>query len=131
MEYKFETVRIESTRKTPEIELNLEEGRIKIEGISIPENSKMFYEVLMRWVNDYIQNPRPETHAVIALRYMNSSTTMILNKVLKTLDSGISQPNSLTFEWHYEEEDIEMKEVGEYYQELLAHEIIFKEVEEI
>ncbi|MCH2234675.1 MAG: DUF1987 domain-containing protein [Crocinitomicaceae bacterium] len=131
MDYKYETTLIHSTRKTPEIELNVEEGRIKIHGISIPENSKVFYDPLLNWVGDYLRNPKPETTLIIALRYMNSSTTMIINKILKALDQGIKTPNTLIFEWHYEEEDLEMYDVGQYYQELLQTNVVFKEVEEI
>ena len=131
MAEQLQNVNIASTRKTPEIELNVEEGLIRIHGVSIPENSKTFYEPLMTWISEYLQSPKSITTVILALRYMNSSTTMIINKILKSIDKEITEPNKLRFEWHYEEEDYEMYDVGEYYQELLDTDVIFKEVEEI
>ena len=130
-EYAFENVNISEGTKTPAIYLNKDEGSIKIRGVSIPENSKSFYENLILWVADYAENPQPKTSVLLALRYMNTSTTMVINKVLRKLDLDIQSPNELEVEWIFEEDDNEMKDVGEFYQELLSHKLFFTEVEEI
>lgn len=127
----MQDLNIAETNKTPRIETNFENGTVEIFGISIPENSRGFYAKLIDWIDAYVQNPQAKTTVKIAMRYLNSSSTLIINKVLKTLDENIPQGKELVFEWYYEEDDFEMKDVGEYYSELLSHEVIFKEVEEI
>jgi hypothetical protein len=91
---EINSIVIEQTAKTPHIELNHLNGEIILSGKSIPENAAIFYEPVLKWVNKYILLPRPITNIRINLEYFNTSSSIYISKLLKTL-TQIDNPNCL------------------------------------
>jgi hypothetical protein len=91
---EINSIVIEQTAKTPHIELNHLNGEIILSGKSIPENAAIFYEPVLNWVNKYILRPRPITNIRINLEYFNTSSSIYISKLLKTL-TQIDNPNCL------------------------------------
>ena len=88
-----------------------------IEGISIPENTVEFYQDVLKWVEEYQKNPKPKTELVLKLEYFNTSTSVVLLNIFKLF--GQIQDSELKIMWYYEEDDVEMEEVGEDYQNIV------------
>src|SRR5450759_4203155 len=82
---EFQSLIIEETPKTPEIELNPFNGEFIFSGRSIPENAAKFYEPVLNWVTEYIQHARPTTNLRLNLEYFNTSSSLWLSKILKVL----------------------------------------------
>jgi len=108
---------IEQTSKTPKVEFNAETGVLLIEGISIPENTVEFYHTLIYWINEYSQNPLPETTLVLKLEYFNTSTSVVLLNMFKILSD--IDGTEVKVDWYYESDDIEMEEVGKDYANMI------------
>ena len=83
---------IEETPKTPQIELNPFTGDFIFSGRSIPENAAKVYEPILRWVTEYILHPRPKTNLRLNLEYFNTSSSLWLAKIFKMLVS-INEPD--------------------------------------
>ncbi|MCT4582482.1 MAG: DUF1987 domain-containing protein [Flavobacteriales bacterium] len=113
----MENLSIEKTIKTPKIFFDYQKGELLIEGISIPENTVDFYKDVLKWVESYQENPKPKTELVLKLEYFNTSTSVVLLNIFK-LFSQI-QNSDLKIVWFYEEDDVEMEEVGEDYQNIV------------
>lgn len=113
----MENLSIEKTIKTPKIIFNYEDGVLLIEGISIPENTVEFYQDVLKWVEEYQKNPKPKTELVLKLEYFNTSTSVVLLNIFKLF--GQIQDSELKIMWYYEEDDVEMEEVGEDYQNIV------------
>lgn len=82
---EFQSLIIEESPKTPEIELNPFNGEFIFSGRSIPENAAKFYEPVLNWVTEYIQHARPTTNLRFNLEYFNTSSSLWLSKILKVL----------------------------------------------
>ena len=82
---EFNSLRMEQTPKTPNIELNQLSGELILSGISIPENAANIYEPVLKWVNQYVLQARPITNLRFNLEYFNSSSSMWISKILKSL----------------------------------------------
>ncbi len=82
---EFKNLFVEQTPKTPQVDLNQYNGELILYGKSIPENAAKVYEPVMSWVSQYIINPRPTTNFRINLEYFNTSSSIWLVKILKTL----------------------------------------------
>lgn len=108
---------IEKTIKTPNINFNYETGELLIEGISIPENTVDFYKEVLDWVSTYQNNAQAKTNLVLKLEYFNTSTSVVLLNIFKLF--GQVQNSELKILWYYEEDDVEMEEVGEDYQNIV------------
>ncbi len=76
---------IEETSKTPQIELNPLTGDFIFSGRSIPENAAKVYEPVLNWVSEYILEARPTTNLRLNMEYFNTSSSLWLAKILKVL----------------------------------------------
>jgi SiaC family regulatory phosphoprotein len=132
-EFNFgeEVVEIEATNKTPYIKLDRIKGDIEISGISIPENTKEFYWNFNRWLTEYSVDPAPNTKVEIKLMYMNSSSTVVITRMLMLLDELIGLKTIVQIDWYYESDDLEMKEIGQYYNDTMKCTINLHEVDKL
>ena len=82
---EFQSILIEQTPRTPQIDLNRFTGELVFSGKSIPENANKVYEPVYNWVKEYILNARPTTNIRLNLEYFNTATSLWLAKILKVL----------------------------------------------
>ena len=82
---KLQSLIIEQTPKTPQIDLNQLTGDLEFSGKSIPENAAKVYEPALNWVTEYIQKARPTTNFSLDLEYFNTASSLWLAKILKVL----------------------------------------------
>ena len=82
---EFKSLMIAQTSNTPKIDLNHLSGELILSGKSIPEDAAKIYEPAFNWVNEYILRPQPITNLKLNLRYFNSSSSIWISKILKSL----------------------------------------------
>ncbi len=117
------------TRTTPGIDLNMEEGSVKLVGRSSPENSVLFYSPLMDALKqDNVTTP--ELNVDIKLEYFNTSSSKCLYDLFKQLKQIQTSGTDININWYYEPMDEDMFEAGEDYSELLDLEFNFVEEED-
>ena len=124
----MESLFIEGTKKTPEIQFNAN-GELKIKGRSIPEDPSKFYDILSNWIINYCSNPSQITLVNVELEYFNSGTSKALLHILRLLVSLKNKGNNLKICWCYETGDDDIYERGEYYSNILDTQFEFVEVE--
>ena len=78
---------IESTTKTPQIDLNQFTGELILSGRSNPENATAVYENVLVWIKEYARNPRQTTNLRFNLEYFNTASSIWLAKIVKSLSS--------------------------------------------
>lgn len=123
----MENLVIEGSPKTPTIKFNPEEGKLLIQGRSIPENSIDFYKPLVDALEAYTGNVKEATKVDIVLEYFNTSSSKCILDVFKKLERINEAGGGVAINWHYEEDDEDMLEAGEDYQAIIN--IPFKMVE--
>jgi hypothetical protein len=89
---EIQSLRIEGTARTPQIELNPLTGDFVLSGKSIPENAAKVYEPILNWMAEYILHARPTTNIKLNLEYFNTSSSLWLAKIFKVL-VRISDPD--------------------------------------
>lgn len=82
---EFQSLIIELTAKTPQIDLNQLTGDLIFSGRSIPENAAKIYEPVLSWVQQYILKARPTTNLRLKLEYFNTASILWLAKIFKVL----------------------------------------------
>lgn len=123
----MENLKIEGTSKTPTIKFDPSQGKLLIQGRSIPENSIEFYKPLVDALEVYAENAKDKTSVDIMLEYFNTSSSKCILDVFKKLEKISNNSNSVLINWHYEEDDEDMLEAGEDYQAIIN--IPFKMIE--
>lgn len=83
---------IEKTPKTPQIELKYDSGELSLTGRSLPENATKVYEPVLDWIGKYIIQPQPVTNLRLNVEYFNTSSSLWISKIMKTL-TRINNPD--------------------------------------
>ena len=123
----MESLIIEGTTKTPDVNFNAEKGLLEVKGRSIPENSIEFYKPLVDWLEEYAQNPISKTQVNVHLEYFNTSSSKCILDVFKKLEAIHKNKYDVQINWYYEEDDEDMLEAGEDYESIIR--VPFKMIE--
>jgi hypothetical protein len=105
---------IEATTSTPAIQFRTD-GRMLIEGRSLPENVQKFYGPLIEWAHSLTAQV---VKLDVNMEYLNSASTKKVLEFLKALDTNRSV-KSFLINWHYESDDEDTLENGQIFEELL------------
>lgn len=107
---------LKGTKTTPTIEFDPENGSLLIEGKSSPENSLIFYQPLF----DAIRATAQEINFKVDFKliYFNTSTVRCLNLLFQILADKKEQGAEITINWHSEDDDLDMIEMGEDFEEI-------------
>lgn len=123
----MESINIDGTPKTPDVQFDGEKGALLLKGRSIPENSIEFYKPLVDWLDSYSSTPQPKTVCEIQLEYFNTSSSKCLLDLFKKMETMNKNGNEIVINWYYEEDDEDMLEAGEDYQSII--DVPFKMIE--
>jgi len=123
----MDSIFIEGTPKTPNIDFDYGKGSLLLKGRSIPENSIEFYKPLVDWLDAYSSSPKPKTVCDVQLEYFNTSSSKCLLDLFKKMELMSTGGNEVIINWYYEEDDEDMLEAGEDYQSIIS--VPFKMIE--
>ncbi len=112
----MEPLRIEATSKTPEILFDASNEVFEIKGKSVPGDAELFFKPVTSWIEDYVSKPNSNTIFKIDLEYFNMSSSKRLLNILYKLHELVEKGLNIIVEWHYNEDEEDMLEVGEDYE---------------
>ena len=95
-------------------------GILNFTGRSILTDPKVFFDPISSWVSKYLKNPADETVVNIKLEYIDTSSTQSLYQMLRQLNSVRKKGLVFMVNWYIEEDDPEMKELGELIEQRLG-----------
>lgn len=110
---ELKSIFIEPTATTPQIDLNHLTGELILSGRSIPENAAKIYMDILSWVSEYVKNPRHTTNLRLNLEYFNTTSSIWLTKIIKSLCSINNTENTLFIHLYFSIEDFESMEVDD------------------
>jgi len=102
---------IEPTVKSPQVDLNQLTGELILSGRSIPENAADLYEGILKWVNEYVKNPKRTTNLRLNLEYFNTSSSIWLAKIVKSLCSIKDSEYTLMIHLYFNIEEYDSMEI--------------------
>ena len=114
-------IELKETITTPYLLLDADNGMIKIEGRSIPENAIDFYQPILNWIDSYIKEPKDKTEVHFKLEYFNTSSSKRLFDIMKKVENIASLDNkTAVISWYYEEDDEDIYFAGNDYKALIT-----------
>lgn len=109
-------MRVEPTVDTPEVVYDTASHKLSIRGRSLPEDAWSFYEPIIIWAKDFIENGQKKLTIEFFLEYFNSSSGRYLLELLSTFEHTAKDIRIL---WLIEAEDELMEEKGEEFSGLV------------
>jgi hypothetical protein len=105
---------IEPTATTPSVSFRTD-GRLLMEGRSLPENVAKFYTPLLEWARQLTDQV---VKFDINLEYTHSASSKKILELLKVFDANC-HIKELIINWHYELDDEDALENGQIFEDLL------------
>jgi hypothetical protein len=99
----------------PQVRFDATTGNCEIIGESYLEETKEFYQRLMKWLQDYMTEERGDITLTIKLTYFNTSTSRCLLDMFRILKSYQLQKHAVTVNWYVKhEEDFSVEEIEDF-----------------
>jgi len=118
----MEHIKIEATDRSPEVDFNFGANVFTIRGESYPEDVTAFYGEMIDKLENHLESLEGGTVEFnFELIYFNSSTAKVLMGLFDTLEETAEGAVDVVVNWHYDEEDDTMEELGEEFAEDLEH----------
>lgn len=109
---------IEKTCSTPYINFNWDEKSLIILGESFPENAAKFYDPVINWIKEYLNElAEEETIIEFEMIYFNSSTSKIFMTILSLFDEEVENGKNIKINWIASEDNDISIECGEEFKE--------------
>ena len=112
---------IDKTQDTPEVILDPTNGKFSFTGTSIPENSKKFFEPIIKWIEEYNQNPNKETFVNFKMNYFNTASTKYIFDIMVLFKEVAKAGNILVYNWYFHQDDEDMYEAGVGFSKMVRH----------
>ncbi len=111
---------LEGTAKTPNMDFDAAAGIFEIKGRSIPENSVVFYQPLLNWLDVYVKSSENTCTALnISLEYFNTSSAKCLVEIFRRMEILQNSAREIEIKWYYEAEDQDILEAGRDFNEFM------------
>ncbi len=120
----MENISIKKTNQTPDVKLDSKTGTLSFSGRSLPEDSTQFYAPIIQWIDSYLSSPCKVTNIVFELDYFNTASAKAIFSIIVKFDKLYESNYSVKIEWLYDEDDEDMKELGEEYKDLFKTPIL-------
>ncbi|MBI1288614.1 MAG: DUF1987 domain-containing protein [Flavobacteriales bacterium] len=123
----LKSLRLEATKETPQVTLDAEANRFEITGRSFPLNAKGFYLPILEWLDSYAAAPNSKTEFTFRLEYFNTPSSKSISDILRKLKEIKDDGNDVTVFWFYEEDDIDILDLGHVFARTVGMDFEFKE----
>lgn len=127
----MEPLIIAATDESPGINFDKDLRKFLIFGKSFPEEVKRFFNPIIFWLEEYVQQPNDETVFEFRLEYYNSATATMILDILYLLERIIElEAKKVTIIWNYLEIDDDMLDTGKEYSEMVNIPFEFNAIED-
>ncbi len=118
---------LEATKETPQVTLDAAASKFEVSGRSFPLNAKGFYLPILDWLETYAKSPNPRTEFIFKLEYFNTPSSKSISDILKLLKGVKDGGNEVNVVWYYEEDDIDILDLGHVFARTVGMDFDFKE----
>lgn len=115
----MEKLYVEQTKATPQIDFNPQDNILRIKGQSYPENAFKFYDGILKWVDEYIEQVQEDAVIEVgfSLPYINTSSSKCIMMLLEKFEDAHTGGKSVNLNWFYDEENESELECAEEFKE--------------
>ncbi len=101
---------LEDEYDKPFVHFRADSGVCEISGESFPEKTAEFYDRLITWLKQYMEEVKGPIDFSIRLSYFNTSSSKRILEIMILLQKYIQTGGKVNCSWHYDPEDLDMEE---------------------
>ena len=110
---------IKGDKQKPDLIFSAATGELKVSGQSLPENATLLYEPVLAWIAEYSKAPAKKTVFSLQMKYYNTASSKMFFSIIKSLNLLYRGGADIEIEWHYQDDDEDMLDAGEYFRDLV------------
>jgi hypothetical protein len=110
---------IVGNKQRPDLNFSAETGVLSISGQSLPENAILLYGPVLEWLEEYAKVPHDKTVLSLKMKYYNTASSKMFFSIIKRLNVIYKGGADIEIEWHYQHDDEDMLDAGEYFRDLV------------
>jgi len=107
------------TGTSPEITLDPDDGTAFILGRCLTSNPDDFFQPVIDWAREYVQNPQPVTMVIINTDYINTGSAMALRQFLGILSDLQLTGRKVIVKWYCDKQDEDLRELVDMIEEVV------------
>ena len=107
----MEKIVIEPTKKS--LELECSPGYFKLSGNSILSDPRKFFQPIVEWVEEYVQNPENLTTIDLKLEYVDTASVQSVFDIMRIFKPLQDKDKEVVVNFYFEFDDPELLELGE------------------
>ena len=109
--------------------VDLRSGILNFSGRSIINDPRKFFIPIRDWVQEYVEKAPKLTVINIKLEYMDTASAKSFHEILDSL-TKINSSRKVIINWHYNQSDPEIMELGEIIAEKIGFDFVFHQYTE-
>lgn len=102
---------------SPEVIFDKEKNIFKISGNSFPEDARILFAPIFKWIEKYIEDPNESTVIDFNMRYFNSASAKLILDMLELFATLKESGKNVSIIWRHLDVDEDMQYAGESYAE--------------
>ncbi|MFA6400675.1 MAG: DUF1987 domain-containing protein [Salinivirgaceae bacterium] len=110
---------IKGDKQKPDLNFSATTGELKLTGQSLPENATMLFSPVLEWIDEYSKEPCKKTVLSLQMKYYNTASSKMFFSIIKKLNLLFKGGFDVEIEWHYQHDDEDMLDAGEYFRDLV------------
>lgn len=107
----MENITIEPTKKSLEVECS--PGYFKLSGNSILSDPRKFFQPIVEWVEEYVQEPEDLTTIDLKLEYVDTASVQSVFDIMRMFKPLQDKDKEVVVNFYFEFDDPELLELGE------------------
>ncbi|WP_305042816.1 biofilm regulation phosphoprotein SiaC [Geoalkalibacter sp.] len=108
---------IPSSQSTPAVEGVWEQGLLRMEGDSYPENSFDFFSPVILWIEGFLTRTQRPLTLELRLIYMNTSSVKAMMDIFDMLEEAHREGRQVRVRWRYDPRNERVVEMAEDFRE--------------
>jgi len=110
---------IAGNKQKPDLVFSATTGELRVSGQSLPENANLLYSPVLEWIEEYSKEPAKKTVFSLRMKYYNTASSKMFFSIIKSLNLLFQAGSDVEIEWHYQDDDEDMLDAGEYFRDLV------------
>lgn len=108
---------IKGTQSAPTVISSWEDGTLELRGDSYPENSFEFFEPIVKWVEQFLEDARQPLKLELHLLYLNTSSVKTMMDIFDTLEEAHLKDRAVAVRWYYDADNERIADLAEEFKE--------------
>jgi hypothetical protein len=110
-------INVPASQSTPAIQADWQEGVLKMQGDSYPENAFELFGEIIQWVEDYLAHSADPLRVKLQLLYLNTSSIKAMMDIFDLLEDAHAKGCAVSVTWHYDKRNERLAELAEEFKE--------------